>query len=372
VTKRIALVLGGGGLKGFAHVGVLRALEERHIVPDVFAGTSIGALIGAAYLNGTSVESLAERCMALRRKDLFRINHFGMLLERMRSPSIYLEEQLRELVAASLPDTTFADLPKRLLVNTVDLDRGARVVWGLPGLEDVSVRDAVYASCALPGFFPPGRVGDRTCIDGGVVDNLPVSMAAQFADLIIAVDVGSSDASQKQEASEQGFATIYMRAATMMMHALQQFPLERWQGPPMVLIRPKVNDANWLSFTDTESNIEAGYVAAIQALARFDSYWGRHGCVFPRRRVQVDVDVAKCVGCGICVALAPAVMGLDANEKAFARTRVVEWSPADGGFVHECPTRAISAVNVDRRGSSNPVEQPENMRDPSPSGAGGG
>jgi ferredoxin len=86
----------------------------------------------------------------------------------------------------------------------------------------------------------------------------------------------------------------------------------------------------------------------------------------------VDVDVAKCVGCGICVALAPAVMGLDANEKAFARTRVVEWSPADGGFVHECPTRAISAVNVDRRGSSNPVEQPENMRDPSPSGAGGG
>lgn len=371
MTKRIALVLGGGGLKGFAHVGVLRALEERRIVPDVYAGTSIGALISAAYLNGASVDSLAERALALKRKDLFRINHFGMLLDRMRSPSIYLEEQLRELVAASLPDTTFAELPKRLLVNTVDLDRGARVVWGLPGLEDVSVRDAVYASCALPGFFPPGRVGERTCIDGGVVDNLPVSMAAQFADLIIAVDVGSSDASQKGAAAGQGFATIYMRAATMMMHALQQFPLERWQGPPMVLVRPRVNDANWLSFSDTESNIEAGYEAATQALARFDSYWGRHGSVFPRRRVQVDVDVPKCVGCGICVALAPAVMGLDANNKAFARTRVVEWSPADGGFVHECPTLAISATNIDRRGASNPAEQPEEMRDPSPSGAGG-
>ena len=371
MTKRIALVLGGGGLKGFAHVGVLRALEERRIVPDVYAGTSIGALISAAYLNGASVESLEERALALRRKDLFRINHFGMLLERMRSPSIYLEEQLRELVSASLPDTTFAELPKRLLVNTVDLDRGARVVWGLPGLEDVSVRDAVYASCALPGFFPPGRVGDRTCIDGGVVDNLPVSMAAQFADLIIAVDVGSSDASQKGEAAGQGFATIYMRAATMMMHALQQFPLERWQGPPMVLIRPKVNDANWLSFSDTESNIAAGYEAATHALARFDSYWGHHGCVFPRRRVQVDVKVDKCVGCGICVALAPSVMGLDASNKAFARTRVVEWSPADGGFVHECPTHAITAVNVDRRGASEAAEQPEDIRDPSPSGAGG-
>jgi NTE family protein len=371
VSRRVALVLGGGGLKGFAHIGVLRALEERGIVPDVYAGTSIGALVGAAYLNGASVNELAERAMALRRKDLFRINHFGMLLERMRSPSIYLDEQLRELVASSLPDTTFAELPKRLLVNTVDLDRGARVVWGLPGLEDVSVRDAVYASCALPGFFPPGKVGTRVCIDGGVVDNLPVSMAAQFADLIIAVDVGSSDASQKASAEGQGFATIYMRAATMMMHALQQFPLERWQGPPMVLVRPRVNDANWLSFTDTESNIDAGYAAATQALARFDSYWDRQGSVFPRRRVQVDVDVDKCVGCGICVALAPAVMGLDANNKAFARTRVVEWSPADGGFVHECPTFAISAVNVDRRGASNPAEQPEEMRDPSPSGAGG-
>ncbi len=371
MSKRIALVLGGGGLKGFAHIGVLRALQERGIVPDVYAGTSIGALIAAAHLSGAQVEELEGRALALKRKDLFRINHFGMLLERMRSPSIYLEEPLRELVAASMPDAQLGELPKPLLVNTVDLDRGARVVWGLPGLERVSVRDAVYASCALPGFFPPGTVGDRTCIDGGVVDNLPVSMAAQFADLIIAVDVGSSDASQKESAADQGFATVYMRAATMMMHALQQYPLERWQGPPMVLVRPRVNDANWLSFTDTESNIAAGYAAATQALTRFESYWERPGSVFPRRRVQVEVNVGKCIGCGICVALAPAVMGLDATGKAFARTRVVEWSPADGGFVHECPTLAITATNVDRRGASNPAEQPSEMRDPSPSGAGG-
>ena len=107
MSRRIALVLGGGGLKGFAHIGVLRALEERGIVPDVYAGTSIGALISAAYLSGSPVEELEERALALRRKHLFRINHFGMLLERMRSPSIYLEEPLRELVEASLPDHTF-------------------------------------------------------------------------------------------------------------------------------------------------------------------------------------------------------------------------------------------------------------------------
>src|SRR5690348_4206262 len=119
MSRRIALVLGGGGLKGFAHIGVLRALEERGIVPDVLAGTSIGALIAAAYLGGASVADLATRAEALRRKDLFRLNHFGMLLDRMRSPSIYLEEPLRELVNASLPEGTFKDLPKRLLVNTV-------------------------------------------------------------------------------------------------------------------------------------------------------------------------------------------------------------------------------------------------------------
>ena len=370
MSRRIALVLGGGGLKGFAHIGVLRALAELRIVPDVYAGTSIGALIAAAHLGGSSVDLLAERANALRRKDLFRLNHFGMLLDRMRAPSIYLEEPLRELVAGAIPDVTFAALPKPLLVNSVDLDQGARVVWGLPGLQDFSVRDAVYASCALPGFFPPGRVGDRTCIDGGVVDNLPVSMAAHYADMIIAVDVGSSDASQKASAAGQGFATIYMRAATMMMHALQQFPLERWHGPPMVLIRPRLNDANWFSFTDTESSIAQGYKAALRALERFDSYWDRAGCVFPRRRVQIDVDIDKCTGCGTCVSLAPAVMGLDATQKAFPRTRVVEWSPADGGFVHECPTKAITATNVDRRASLASATELQS-HDPTPSGAGG-
>ena len=368
MSRRIALVLGGGGLKGFAHIGVLRALAEKNIVPDVYAGTSIGALIAAAYLSGTPVETLAQRAEALRRKELFRLNHFGMLLDRMRAPSIYLEEPLRELVASSITEKTFTDLPKPLLVNSVDIDRGARVVWGLPGLQDVPVRDAVYASCALPGFFPPGRVGDRTCIDGGVVDNLPVSMAAHFADMIIAVDVGSSDASQKESAAGQGFATIYMRAATMMMHALQQYPLERWHGPPMVLVRPKVDDANWLSFTDTSANIAAGYAAAMRALERFDSYWDHPGTVFPRRRVQIDVDRERCTGCETCVALAPSVMGLDSRGKAFARIRVAEWSPADGGFVHECPTNAITALNVDRRTSS---AQEIEQHDPSPSGGGG-
>jgi NTE family protein len=369
VNRRIALVLGGGGLKGFAHIGVLRALEELGIVPDVYAGTSIGAMIAASYLSGATVNEMTVRAESMRRKDIFRVNHLGMLLERMQSPSIYLQEPLRDLCNRAIPEGDFTSLPKRLLVNTVDPDRGARVVWGLPGLEKVSVRDAVYASCALPGFFPPGHVGDRTCIDGGVVDNLPVSITSHFADMIIAVDVGSSDASQEALADTQGFATIYMRAATMMFHALQQFPLEHWHGPPMVLIRPKVDDANWLSVTNTAANIEEGYRSAKDALSRFASYWDNPSCIFPRRRVRIVVDEEKCTGCGLCVSLAPAVMGWTSKETAFARTSIVEWSPADGGFVHECPTIAITASNADRRAA--PPNEHE-QHDPTPSGVGSG
>src|SRR6185437_11345235 len=79
VPARTALVLGGGGLKGFVHIGVIRALEERGIRPSVIAGTSIGALIGAAYAGGMSVSEMEARAVSLRRRDLFRINHVGML-----------------------------------------------------------------------------------------------------------------------------------------------------------------------------------------------------------------------------------------------------------------------------------------------------
>jgi NTE family protein len=173
-VHKVALVLGGGGLKGFAHIGVFRALEEMGIEPAVVAGTSIGALIGAAYARGMSVSEMTDRARALKRRDLFRLNRMGMLLERQHSPAIYLEEPLRTIVKSIAGEKRFDQLKRSLLVNTVDIQRGSQVVWGLPGLRDVNVAEAVYASCALPGFYPPGVVGGRLCVDGGVLDNLPV------------------------------------------------------------------------------------------------------------------------------------------------------------------------------------------------------
>jgi NTE family protein len=344
--RKIALVLGGGGIKGFAHIGVLRALEERGIRPTLFAGTSIGAMVAAGMVAGMTPADLAQRAEALRRKDLFRMNHFGMLMDRMKSRSIYLEEPLRALCDSVVPDGTFDELRQPLLINTVDLERGTQVVWGLPGLKDVSVRDAVYASCALPGFFPPGQVDGRMCVDGGVIDNLPAAIAGLGMDMVIAVDVGSADLAPLPGVAQSGFATIYMRSAMTMMHSLQAFPLAQWSGPPMLLIRPKVG-RDWLSFSNSAEHIREGYRAGTKALENFDAFLEQPGGVFPRKRVALKVIREKCIGCGLCAALAPTYMGMDSSGKAFARTTSVEWSAADGDFVHHCPTNAIAAERAE-------------------------
>lgn len=334
-------------MKGFAHIGVLRALAEAGIRPAVYAGTSIGALIAAAAVAGMSADELAQRAEALRRRDIFRINHLGMLMERMHSPSIYLGEPLRNLVDEVAPAGTFATLNTPLLVNTVDLERATRVVWGLPGLQDVSVRDAVYGSCALPGFFPPAEVGGRPCVDGGVIDNLPVAAASLGMDAVIAVDVGSSDVHPQAKIAAQGFAAIYMRAATTMMHHLQQQPLLQWNGPPMLLIRPKV-DSHWLSFAHSAHNIREGYRATVKALEHIDAYLEQPSGIYPRKRVRVHVVRESCIKCGLCVALAPDTMTFDSLDgTAIPRSEVVEWSAADGDFVRHCPTNAIKVARLD-------------------------
>jgi NTE family protein len=350
-AHKIALVLGGGGLKGFAHIGVFRALKELGIEPAVVAGTSIGALIGAAYARGMEVTEMVDRARALKRRDLFRLNRMGMLLERQHSPAIYLDEPLKNVVNSVAGDKRFDQLKRTLLVNTVDIQRGSQIVWGLPGLRNVSVADAVYASCALPGFYPPGSINGKLCVDGGVLDNLPVSIAGRGMDAVIAVDTGSSDLEPENDILTAGFASIYVRAATTMMHALQLAPFANWTRPPMILIRPKVNHIGWFSFSHTEELLEAGYAAAMEACKHYEECitWGIG--VFPRRAMQITVDREKCIGCTLCTALAPDIMAMDSNQKAYPLTPVVEWSPADGDFVHHCPTFAIEATRLEMGGS---------------------
>jgi NTE family protein len=344
---RLAVVLGGGGLKGFAHLGVLRALEDRGIRPVVWAGTSIGALAAAAYVGGTSLDELERRADALTQSDLFRIDHLGMVTRRMRNTSLYHGEPLRALVESVVPGGTFAEWDASLLVNTVNLEQGEQVVFGLPGLREVTVRDAVYASCALPGFFPPGPVGSFTCVDGGVMDNVPARAASHNVDAVLAVDVGSSSIAIQKRIYKKGFAAIYQRSAQAMMHTLQHAQLSLWDGPPLVLARPKVWHFSWFAFGHAPQFRMAGYEATMQALDVLPDALEAGSGVWPKQQVEVSVDEARCTGCTFCATAAPGVMRMTDAGKAEPRVPVQLWSRADGWWVHQCPTDAIGLTVVE-------------------------
>jgi NTE family protein len=143
-----------------------------------------------------------------------------------------------------------------------------------------------------------------------------------------------------------------------MMHALQQFPLTHWNGPPMVLVRPRVGE-DWLSFSNIANTIEEGHRAALKALEDIDAFYDQPGGVYPRRIFEIEVNREECIGCGLCVALAPTTMALDGQGKAYALAHTANWSPADGEFVRFCPTSAITARKIERILPPKPAEEGE-------------
>src|SRR6266496_2883417 len=214
---RFTLVLGGGGMKGVAHIGVLQALTERGLVPAQIVGSSVGALVGAAWSAGRSIAELRDVAIKLRRKDVFVVAHADMAFKRMRSPALFRREPLLALINSLVGAGTFQDLMLPTVVNTVDINSGMQVFWGLPGVDEVQVADAVMASCALPGYLPPHEIRGRYYIDGATVDNLPFGAArALDTELILAVDVSASSA-LRADTQDEGFAAVFARATELAM-----------------------------------------------------------------------------------------------------------------------------------------------------------
>jgi NTE family protein len=341
--RPFTLVLSGGGLKGLAHIGVLRALEERHLVPSLVVGSSIGSLIGAAWAAGASVDQMEAHALAVRRRDVFQVARVDVALRRLLAPALYRREPLDQLVRGLIGDITFRQLPRRLLVNTTDLHSGMQVMWGLPGLLDAQVADAVVASCALPGIFPPKLIHGRVYVDGAVMENLPVRLAASLGDgPILAVNVAATSVLREAHETE-GFAATYIRGLEIVMQTQIEGQLRDWRGPPLILVQPRVEHISMFAFDRTAELIEAGYRATAQTLDQMGGTLqtlaaGMH----PVRRLRVLVDEERCVGCGACVVQAPKVFRLDARGKAEVHTPVQTWSPIEGAYVLNCPTYAIS------------------------------
>jgi NTE family protein len=248
---RIALVLGGGAARGFAHVGVIRALEQEKIPIDMVVGTSVGSLIGAIYAADVSSFDLEWTAFQLEKDDLF---DFGVMTA-VTGMGFAKGDRLEEWVKSRIKTTSIENLKIPFAAVATDLNWGHKVV-----LDRGSVARAIRASAAIPGVFQPVQHQGKILVDGGVVDNIPISVAkAKGADLVIAVDisgnVGNTNITNLLGVSLQ---------ATSIMFAVN---VERAKRDADVLITPAgIGDVGMLDFTQKKRCMQAGILATQKAM----------------------------------------------------------------------------------------------------------
>lgn len=177
---RIGLALGGGAARGWAHIGVIEALAEQGVRPQVVTGASIGALVGAALASGKLTE-LKDWVVGLRRLDVLR------LLDASLSGGVIEGNRVMHAIQDIISDRNIEDLELPFGAVAADLHRG-RTVW----LREGSTIAAVRASCAMPGLFRPTRYRDAWLVDGGLVDPVPVTLCRMLgAEVVIAVNLSA-------------------------------------------------------------------------------------------------------------------------------------------------------------------------------------
>ena len=261
------VVLGGGGVRGIAHVGVLQALEERGLVVREILGCSIGAIVGAAISAGMKSEKLAERAARFSRDDIVMVNRWALLLNGIRQTSVFTGERLRAFIREVVPAGGWSDLTIPLGVNAVDVQT-ARVEWfGAGGRLDVELHDAIYASAALPLYYPPAEFDGRYYVDGGILDALPIARAIERgASCVIAVDL-STDLNENAVAEiSKGLVGVHHRVMSVLRaHARQQEAAVEYDRPVMI-IRPNLANYGTWDFDKAAVFLEEGRRAALAAL----------------------------------------------------------------------------------------------------------
>ena len=189
-----AFVLGGGGVLGAAEVGMLRALFERDVTPDLVLGTSVGALNGAMVARDPTaavIDRMSELwTSAARNGDVYGDRRLRTVRRAMSTGThIYSAKPMTERLREEFGDLTFEDLPVRFQVCAASIERAAEH-W----FDSGPVVDAIVASAAVPGLLPPAKVGDEHFLDGGIVNSIPVGRAVQLgAKRIFVLQVGRID-----------------------------------------------------------------------------------------------------------------------------------------------------------------------------------
>ena len=264
---KTVLVLGGGGVKGVVHAGAWRALAERGKSVAEIVGTSIGALVGASIAGGSTPAELAEQARSLSKADIVDINRWALLPMGIRQESIFRGEALREYIERVLPVTEWSELSIPLSINAVDLQTGEIVWFGAGGRTDIPLTEAVYASAALPVFYPPARVNGMHLVDGGVMDTVPITRAAdRGATRIIAVQASSGKQKDAADTIDKGLVAIHHRVMDIMAYARREVVEDSWFGPPILKVAPDVSGYSTFDFDAVEFFLEEGYRAMKAAL----------------------------------------------------------------------------------------------------------
>lgn len=294
--KKVGLALGSGASRGWSHVGVLKALLEAGIEPDVVCGTSVGAMVGASYAAG-NLEALEDWVLSSNRGDV--LSFFNFKLARTAFVDI---ERLNWFLHTFVADETLqiSNLKKVYAAVCTNLENGEEV-W----LTEGTVADAVRASMAMPGLFPAEHYHDRWLVDGGLVNPVPVSTCrALGADIVIGVNLNSDILTKRQikpdtasDSDEDGFLGHLRKQTREYSHSLfpsdengekppglfstismsinifqDQITRNRMIGDPAdVMISPKVGDIRMLDFQRADDAIREGAArgkAAVEEILR--------------------------------------------------------------------------------------------------------
>ncbi len=245
---RVALVLGGGGARGYAHVGVIKALENAGIPIDLIVATSAGSIIGALYADSSNADFVNR---VMRKTHFFDFADFTIVSS---GNGLISGRQLQHFLINNMRARSFNELKIPLVVVATDLTSGKE-----KPLSSGPIAPAVNASCAMPGAVHPVKIYGMTLIDGGMVAQLPVNIAKRYhPDIIIAVSL-EADLPKKMPGS---FLEVFQRAFDISIHAIADFS---GKGAD-VYIHPKVGSAGIFDVHLKHTLIQAGEKAADQAI----------------------------------------------------------------------------------------------------------
>jgi NTE family protein len=243
---KVAVVLGAGAAKGFAHIGVFKVLEANKVPIDFIIGTSAGSVVGAFYAYGYKAYDLQSLAMKIEKSDVVDLT--------FPKNGFIKGEKLENFINRSLNNTPIDKMKKKFYVVTTDLLTGEEVVF-----TSGNTGKAVRASASIPGIFQPVKISGRTYVDGGVVSPVAVDVAKRIgADVVIAVDISGGVV----DAVPEGIMDTILQAIDIMYAKISMYQLKNAD----VIIRPKVCHIGSADLEKRSEAILEGEKAALAAL----------------------------------------------------------------------------------------------------------